>query len=124
MRAACRLAPLLLGRHRQERDGSLYGLILNVPGLGALLELRLDPAAAGRQRGFDPFTLAVADREALSQWSSHLDQAGIAHSPVIVAIQAWLMVLEDPDGYRLRLYTRETHGCDLKADEDNPWLRS
>jgi catechol 2,3-dioxygenase-like lactoylglutathione lyase family enzyme len=42
--------------HHRESDGALYGLILRVPGLGALLELRLNPDAAARQRGFDPFT--------------------------------------------------------------------
>jgi hypothetical protein len=60
----------------------------------------------------------------LAQWSSHLHAAGVAHSPVITAIQAWLVVLEDPDGHRLRLYTLETHGRDVRPDEDNPWLRS
>ena len=110
--------------HHRESDGTLYGLILEVPGLGALLELRLDAAAAARQRGFDPFTIAVANRDVLARWSFHLEAAGVPHSSVITAIQAWLVVLEDPDGHRLRLYTRETHGRDVKPDEDNPWLRS
>jgi hypothetical protein len=32
--------------------------------------------------------------------------------------------VQDPDGNRLRLYTLETHGPELKPDEDNPWIRS
>ena len=36
---------------------------------------------------------------------------------------AWLIVVPDPDGHRLRLYTLETHGPELAPDEDNPWVR-
>lgn len=108
--------------HRRGGDGPLYALILRVPGLTVLLELRLDPAQAEAQRGFDPVTVTVADRAALEDWAAFLDRAGVPHSPVLVAIQAWLLVLEDPDGRRLRLYTRETHGGDLKPDEDDPWI--
>jgi len=43
-------------------------------------------------------------------------------APILVAIQAWLIVVEDPDGNRIRLYTLETHGRDLKPDERDPWL--
>ncbi len=109
--------------HHREDDGSLYAHILEVPGLGALLELRLDPEQAERQRGFDPVTLAVRDRIALEEWVGHLDAFGVPHSPVLTAIQAWLVVLADPDGHRLRLYSQETHGRELKPDEDDPWLR-
>ena len=38
--------------------------------------------------------------------------------------EAWLIVVPDPDGHRLRLYTLETHGPELTRDEDNPWVRS
>lgn len=107
--------------HRHA-DGSLYALILEVPGLGTHLELRLDPIQAARQAGFDPVTLAVRDRSALDEWIAHLDAAGIAHSPVLIAIQAWLVVFADPDRRRLRLYTQETHGPELPPDEASPWL--
>jgi catechol 2,3-dioxygenase-like lactoylglutathione lyase family enzyme len=107
--------------HRHA-DGTLYAVILDVPGLGTHLELRLDPIQAARQAGFDPVTLAVPDRSALAAWIAHLDAAGIAHSPVLVAIQAWLVVFADPDGRRLRLYTQETHGRELPPDEGSPWL--
>jgi hypothetical protein len=100
----------------------LYAHILEVPGLGTLLELRLNPQRAQAHARFDPVTIAVADRATLEEWDSHLSGLGIAHSPVITAIQAWLIVVEDPDGNRLRLYTLETHGAELKPDEDNAWL--
>lgn len=105
-----------------HKDGTRYAMILEVPGLGAYLELRLDPTQAGAQRGFDPLTIAVQDRAALAAWSRHLDDAGIEHSPVLAAIQAWLVVFVDPDGRRLRLYTLETHGPELPPDEDSPWI--
>ena len=105
-----------------HKDGTRYAMILEVPGLGTKLELRLDPAQAAAQRGFDPVTIAVPDRAALAAWMAHLDAAGIEHSPVLAAIQAWLVVFVDPDGRRLRLYTLETHGPDIAPDEDSPWI--
>ncbi len=110
--------------HRRADTGALYAYICDVPGLGTKLELRLNPEHAERQRGFDPFTIAVADRAMLGRWSQHLDALAIAHSGEIAAIQAWLIVFDDPDAHRLRLYTLETHGPELKPDEDNPWLRN
>lgn len=108
--------------HHRADTGELYAYILEVPGLGAMLELRLDPAQAERHRGFDPVTIAVRDRGALDEWSAYLDRSGIEHSPVITAIQSWVLVLEDPDGHRLRLYSLQKHGPELPPDEDNPWL--
>lgn len=107
-----------------HQDGSRYAVILEVPGLGTHLELRLNAEAAERQRGFDPVILAVRDRHALQDWAAHLDRAGIEHSPVLVAIQAWLVVFPDPDGRRLRLYSLETHGPELAPDEASPWLNA
>jgi catechol 2,3-dioxygenase-like lactoylglutathione lyase family enzyme len=103
-------------------DGSLYALILEVPGLGTYLELRLNPRLAERERGFDPMTISVEDRASLEQWIEHLDAAGFEHSPILTAVQGWLVVFEDPDGRRLRLYTLETHGPELPPDETSPWL--
>ena len=110
--------------HRRSVDGALYAYILRVPGLGSFLELRLNPGQAARQRGFDPLTLAVRDLGALERWRKHLEGAGVRHSSVLVAIQAWVVVFEDPDGHRLRLYTLEKHGPEIRPDEDDPWLRS
>ena len=104
-------------------DGSCYAYILEVPNLGTLLELRLNSGEAEKQRGFDPLTIGLEDRQALEAWGQHLDALHIARSPVLTAIQAWLIVFDDPDGRRLRLYTLETHGPELKPDEDSPWLK-
>jgi catechol 2,3-dioxygenase-like lactoylglutathione lyase family enzyme len=103
-------------------DGSLYAMILEVPGLGTMLELRLNAPQAVAQRGFDPVTIAVADRAALERWMRRLDEASIAHSSVLAGVQAWLAVCEDPDQRRLRLYTLETHGPELSPSMDQRWL--
>ena len=105
-----------------REDGTRYAIILEVPGLGTRLELRLDPAQAAAQRGFDPVTIAVQDRAALATWAGYLDEVEIEHSPILAAIQAWLIVLADPDGRRLRLYTLETHGPEIAPDADSPWI--
>ena len=104
-----------------DEQGAVYAHILAVPGLGTYLELRLHPDHAARHRGFDPITLAVADRAALEAWDDHLTAAGVPHSPVLTAIQAWLIVVADPDDNRLRLYTLQTHGPELPPSHD-PWL--
>ncbi len=109
--------------HRRKDDGSLYAYVCEVPGLGPMMELRLNPAQAAKHRGFDPFTIAVADRAALDAWAIRLDAAGLVRSPVIASIQAWLIAFDDPDGNRLRLYTLEKHGPEIEAEEDNPWVK-
>ena len=109
--------------HHREADGALYAYILKVPGLGCLLELRLNADQAKKHRLFDPVTMTVDDKAALETWISYLDSAGVSHSPVLAAIQAWLIVIEDPDQNRMRLYTTETHSRDIKPDEQNPWLQ-
>ena len=38
-------------------------------------------------------------------------------------VQAWLVAFDDADGNRLRLYTLETHGPAIGAEEDNPWVK-
>ena len=73
--------------------------------------------------GFDPLTIAVDDRAALDAWAKHLDVAGVQHSTVLTAIQGWVLVFEDADGRRLRLYTLATHGPEIKPDANSPWLQ-
>lgn len=110
--------------HKRVSDGALYAYILKVPGLGTALELRLHPERAAKHRGFDPVTISVESRAVLEEWERQLTERGVRHSPVITAIYAWIIVLEDPDGNRLRLYTLESHGPELKPEEDNEWLQN
>ena len=104
-------------------DGSVYAHIMEVPELGTRIELRLNPAQADQQREFDPVTIAVDDRPALEAWGKRLDELRIDHSPIIVSIQAWLLVFHDPDRRRLRFYTLESHGPEVKPEPDSPWVK-
>ncbi|MCX4432119.1 MULTISPECIES: VOC family protein [Streptomyces] len=120
----------VLGARRLEefdhvtRDGELFAVILDVPDVNVPLELRLDPATAGRLAGFDPLTFTVKGRAELDGWIRHLDLLGVTHSPVIVALMGYLLVVPDPDGVRLRFYTDEPHGLgDEHVDFASPWLR-
>jgi catechol 2,3-dioxygenase-like lactoylglutathione lyase family enzyme len=106
-----------------DPNGRLFAHILSVPNLGALLELRLDAALAQKHRGFDPLTLTVDSRTDLADWIRHLDETGVPHSPVLVGGLGWLVVIEDPDGRRLRLYTRERHGPEEQPDYSSLWIR-
>jgi catechol 2,3-dioxygenase-like lactoylglutathione lyase family enzyme len=107
--------------HRRH-DGTVYAVILDVPGLGTYLELRQDRDAAAAQAGFDPVTFAVRTRSDLDLWASHLDRRGIEHSPTLTGLLGWLLVFDDPDGRRLRFYTREVHGPELAPSRDERWL--
>jgi quinol monooxygenase YgiN/catechol 2,3-dioxygenase-like lactoylglutathione lyase family enzyme len=108
--------------HRRP-DGTLFAVILNVPRIAGNVELRLDPKTAGALEGYDFLTLSIEDRAALDEWIGHLDALGIPHSPPIVAMVGWLLVVTDPDGLRLRFYTTKPHGLGRSRVEfDSPWL--
>lgn len=103
-------------------DGQLFALILEVPKLGAALQLRLSAEHAAKQKGFDPLTLAVEGRADLQKWVEYLDTEQVAHSPILTAYVGWLLAFEDPDGRRIRLYTHERHGPELTPSTDARWL--
>lgn len=62
--------------------------------------------------GADLLGLLVEDRADLEAWAARLDELGIDHSPIIDATVGWLLILHDPDGLELHLYTRTRHGID------------
>jgi catechol 2,3-dioxygenase-like lactoylglutathione lyase family enzyme len=105
-----------------DLQGRLFAYILSVPNLGAPLELRLNAVLAERQRRFDPLTMTVDTRADLADWIGHFRAVGAPHSPVLVGGTGWLIVFEDPDGRRLRFYTRESHGPELPADFGSSWV--
>ncbi|HVZ45731.1 MAG TPA: VOC family protein [Ramlibacter sp.] len=107
--------------HRKP-DGTLFAYILSFPGLGTELEIRLDPAAAKSQKGLDPITLTVDGPADLEKWRAHFQAKNLPHSPVLAGLVGWLIVVEDPDGRRLRLYTKQTHGPEVKPSWDSPWI--
>lgn len=99
-----------------EADGVVRGVAGTMPGLGdTLVAFRVNAEAAAGCRGFDPISFAVRDRDDLEAWATHLDQAGVEHSPIIEASIGWLLVFDDPDGLTLHVYTWAEHGIDQSA---------
>ena len=107
----------------KHADGSIYAYILDISGLGTHVELRLNAEQAQKHRLFNVLTISVENRSALEQWEKMLDTLNVPHSPILVAIQAWLLVIEDPDQNRLRLYTLEMHGPEIEPDGSSAWLQ-
>jgi catechol 2,3-dioxygenase-like lactoylglutathione lyase family enzyme len=96
-----------------DDDGVVRGLAGHMPGLGdVLVALRVNPEAARGCRNFDPFHFGVEDRAGIEAWASYLDGLGIGHSPAIEATIGWLLVLNDPDGLEIHLYSWASHGVD------------
>jgi catechol 2,3-dioxygenase-like lactoylglutathione lyase family enzyme len=105
-----------------RNDGTRFAAVVEVPGLGTALQLRLDPGRAVRHAMFDPLAIAVDDRAALRRWDAALTELGVLHSPILEAVSGWLIVIQDPDGNRIRLYTLESHGPEVGPATDSPWL--
>ncbi len=57
-----------------------------------------------RRTGLDHLALKVSDQAELDAWIAHLDQLGVAHSPVRVLDLGRFVSLEDPDGIQLELW--------------------
>jgi quinol monooxygenase YgiN/catechol 2,3-dioxygenase-like lactoylglutathione lyase family enzyme len=129
-RSAAWYGEVLGARRRDEvdhkpSDGPLFALGLAVPGLGVGLELRLNPTATAGMAGCGPLALAVDDRAGLEPWVEHLDSIGVEHSPILVGIIGWVLVVPDPDGLKLRFYTKANHGLDpSQIQYHSPWLEN
>lgn len=97
-----------------DSDGVIRGVAgvfrdFGDPGL-SLRENRDAPTVPGLE-----LMLGVADKAALEAWGARLDELEIDHSPVIDATLGWLMVLNDPDGHELHLYSDERHDLDQSS---------
>jgi quinol monooxygenase YgiN/catechol 2,3-dioxygenase-like lactoylglutathione lyase family enzyme len=121
----------VLGARRRDEvdhkpsDAPLFAVGLGVPGLGVGLELRLNPAAAAAMAGCGPLALGVEGRADLEPWVEYLDAIGVEHSPILVGIVGWVLVVPDPDGLKLRFYTNADHGLDPSQIEyHSPWLEN
>jgi catechol 2,3-dioxygenase-like lactoylglutathione lyase family enzyme len=101
----------VLGAQRVARfdhyddTGTRVAVILSVPGLPHPVELRLAPPAVASVAGFDPVTFGVADRQELDRWTAHLDECGVAHSPIRTGHVGQLVEFRTPDGLAIRLHT-------------------
>ena len=57
-----------------------------------------------RRVGLDHFAFKVADEAELDAWTAHLDELGIAHSPVRVLDLGRFVSFDDPDGIQFELW--------------------
>jgi catechol 2,3-dioxygenase-like lactoylglutathione lyase family enzyme len=107
-----------------DGDGTLFGVLIQVPGLPVPVELRLARGSAAAMAGFDPITLAVADRRAVKNWVQRAERLGIANSGVLRGAIGWVAAFRSPDGLVLRMHTREEHEWDMAtSDLHSPWVR-
>lgn len=96
-----------------DADGVVRGITGHLPRCGGTwFALRESPAHAAGVAGFNLVNLTVGDRAALEDWAARLDELGIDRSPIIEASIGWILVLNDPNGIELHLYTAERHGID------------
>jgi len=87
-------------------DGAVVrGIHGEIPGLGAVLALREDPEAARGLGGFAIANFTVPDRSTLEPWVSHLDALGVEHSGIRDTPRSSLLVMLNPDGQAIHLYT-------------------
>jgi glyoxylase I family protein len=57
-----------------------------------------------RRTGLDHFAFKIADEDELKSWIAHLDEIGVAHSPVRELDLGKFVSFEDPDGIQFELW--------------------
>ncbi|MGA9276898.1 VOC family protein [Ilumatobacter sp.] len=96
-----------------DDDGVVRGIAGHLVGVDeTFLALRADPALAEQLRGSNLFNLGVSDDDELDRWVTRLDDLMVAHSPKIDATIGRMVIVTDPDGFEIHLYSREHHGLD------------
>lgn len=96
-----------------DHDGVVRGVAGHLAGVDeTFLALRADPALAEQLRDANLFNLGVSDDDQLDRWVTRLDDLVVAHSPKIDATIGWMVIVNDPDGFEIHLYSREHHGLD------------
>ena len=105
-----------------DADGNVYAFICQMPGWGTLLDLRQsDFHAEGSQR-FDPITLNITGRAELARWAEHFDAMGAENSGEIPTGLAFMLIVKDPDGRRIRLYTEEKRPPEVESQRGCDWM--
>jgi len=108
----CLVAKHVTRFDHHDQDGLAFAVILQLPGHGPQVQLRIDPAVAGALAGYTPVTFGVADSAELDRWVAHLDAHDIAHSAVTTRRIGDSVDVESPDGLVLRFYTDPVGGIE------------
>jgi catechol 2,3-dioxygenase-like lactoylglutathione lyase family enzyme len=96
-----------------DADAVVRGVSGHLPGIGGTwFALRESPGHAAGVEGFNLVNLLVDDRAALEDWAAWLDELDVPHSPIIDATLGWIVVLNDPNGIEIHLYTEQPHHID------------
>lgn len=94
-----------------ESSDYRHAVVLALPGTDLLIGLaqfheRDGAAFDPSHTGLDHFAFAVATREALEEWATHLDSLGITHSGALDIPPGAILNFKDPDGIALALMWR------------------
>lgn len=92
--------------------GDGYAVVMTRPGTGLFLGLDHHPDADREmfnplRTGLDHVALAVANREEMDTWISHLDAVGVEHDALFETgepLPHAMVVLRDPDGIAIELF--------------------
>lgn len=96
-----------------SEDGVVTGVAGRLRGGSpTMLALREDPRLARELSGSNLVNWAVVDDAELHEWAAALTEAGVVHEGPLDATIGWMIVLHDPDGHELHLYSRQRHGLD------------
>ncbi|KAJ7766978.1 Glyoxalase/Bleomycin resistance protein/Dihydroxybiphenyl dioxygenase [Mycena maculata] len=109
--------------HRHADSGDLFAVIIQHAPTALLIELRLNPAQAAAQRGWDSITWGVETRQDLETWREWLVSKGVECSTVLKGFRGWSLVAEDPDGAFVKWYCKESHEWDVHVDVDEKWVQ-
>jgi catechol 2,3-dioxygenase-like lactoylglutathione lyase family enzyme len=109
--------------HRHADSNELFAVILQHPQTELLLELRLHPAQAAAQKGWDAITWSVETRADLETWRAWLVAHDVECSRVLKGFKGWVLVAEDPDRAMVRWYCKETHEWDSNVDSGELYVR-
>ena len=90
-------------------DAGIPRILLLHQHSGFLLGLCDHPGRSGdafdpRRTGLDHIAFEVADHAELTSWMTHLDELGVAHSPLRELGHSRFVSLEDPDGIQIELW--------------------
>lgn len=109
--------------HTDASTGAVYAKILTHAPSHTTIEIRDHPEQAAKERRWDPVTWAVEGRADLEEWRAYFASVGVLCSRVLTGAKGWLLCVEDPDGRRVRFYTREEHEMMTSGvDHDAYWL--
>ena len=87
-----------------EEELGPTGVVLRHP-IGLVVGLHQDPVRANVLRGFAVLSLAVADRQQLEQWATHLATRRIPHGEIREGHLGPYLEVPDPDGIIVRFHS-------------------